>query len=349
MYLGIEIGGTKLQLGVGAGDGTPPVAVERTQVVASEGSAGILANVERLALPLIKKHAVRAIGIGFGGPIDRSAGRVVKSHHVSGWSNFPLVQWSQTTLGLPTVVANDADVAGLAEARFGAGRGYDPVFYITVGTGIGGGLILNGQIYSGAGPGAGELGHLRPGLQSESPEQNLESFAAGWGIAAAIQSRLSDTRSFRLDELRAGTAPRRPEDVRQRLIEVEEADEEDAADLLARCGGSPERLTAQIVGQAARDGNRLALEVLRHAWQALGWGIAQMITLLDPAAVVIGGGVSLLGEELFFEPLRREVKRYVFPPYLGIYRIVPSALGEEVVLYGALALAADTPKRRKRS
>lgn len=340
-YLGIEIGGTKLQVGAGRGDGSPLWALERAAVEAKHGAQGILATIERLAKPLIAKYSVSAAGIGFGGPVNAHEGKVVKSHHIAGWADFALADWCQRTLGVPAVVANDADTAGLAEARFGAGRGYNPVFYITVGTGIGGGLVIDGKIYSGHGAGAAEIGHLRPGLQSTSPEQNLESHAAGWGIAAAAQARLSDPMSLKLDELKGGTPPRGPEDLRQRLIDIEEAEEQDARDLLVRCDGQPELLTAKLVGEAAAQGNGIAQEILRHAWQALGWGIAQMITLTSPQAVVIGGGVSLLGRELFFDPLAREVERYVFPPYTGSYRILPAALGEEMVVYGALALAAD--------
>src|SRR5690348_4173457 len=115
MYLGVEIGGTKLQVGVGSGDGSTLVALERSTVDAARGATGILRQVETIALPLIRKHKVRRIGIGFGGPIDGNTGAVVKSHHVTGWSDFPIVQWCRQTLGLPAVLANDADTAGLAE------------------------------------------------------------------------------------------------------------------------------------------------------------------------------------------------------------------------------------------
>ena len=134
---------------------------------------------------------------------------------------------------------------------------------------------------------------------------------------------------------------RQPESLRQHLIAEEEASEEYTADLLERCDGELERVTAKMVVQAAADGNAIALDVLHHAWQVLGWGIAQMITLLSPAAVVIGGGVSLAGEELFFNPLRSATERYVFPPFVGKYKIVPAKLGEEMVVHGALALAAS--------
>jgi glucokinase len=125
----------------------------------------------------------------------------------------------------------------------------------------------------------------------------------------------------------------------QRLADAELTDEEYKADLLQRCGQDPEHLTAQMIAQSAADGNEIAREVLGHACQTLGWAIAQMITLLAPEIVVLGGGVSLIGEQWFFSPVRDEVQRYVFPPLLGSYRIVPARLGELVVVHGAIALA----------
>ncbi len=116
--------------------------------------------------------------------------------------------------------------------------------------------------------------------------------------------------------------------------------EEFATDLLNRAGGKLDQVTGKVVAQAAGDGNQLALDVLNHACQVLGWAIAQIITLLSPDVVVVGGGVSQIGESLLFAPLRTEVERYVFPPLLRSYEIVPSQLGEDVVVQGALALAA---------
>lgn len=342
MLLGIEIGGTKLQLGVGRGDGSPLAALERFEVDAARGALGILERIAAAGPALVARHGVRAVGVGFGGPIDDSTGRTIKSHQIPGWDDFPLATWARETLKRPVAVGNDADVAGLAEARFGAGQGRNPVFYVTVGTGIGGGLILEGQVYRGGGLGAAEIGHLRPGLHADRPDDTVESIASGTGIAAAAQARLSETVAHPLRPFLAGSKPPGPEAVRQHLIAAEEAAEEYAADLRQRCDGDIERLSARIIGQAAADGNGIALEVLHHAAQTLGWGIAQMITLLAPQAVVIGGGVSLLGEQLFFEPVRRAVELFVFPPFRGTYVVVPARLGEEMVVHGALALAART-------
>jgi glucokinase len=339
MLLGIEIGGTKLQLGVGRGDGSPLVALERLNVDPAHGANGILAQIETVGSALVARHRALAIGVGFGGPIDAARGLVLKSHQIEGWTNFPLVDWLQKAFGLPVALGNDADVAGLAEARLGAGKGSNPVFYITVGTGIGGGLVVDGQIYRGSGLGAAEIGHLRPGLSADRPDETIEAAASGWGIAAAAQAQLAEPVTHRLKPFMSGNRPPKPEVVRQHLIAAEEASEEYAADLLERCDGEIDKLTAKLVAQAAADGNAIALDVLHHSCQVLGWGIAQMITLLAPAAVVIGGGVSMMGEPLFFNPLRAAVDRYVFPPFLGKFVILPAQLGEEMVVYGALELA----------
>ncbi len=349
MYLGIEIGGTKLQLGVGPGDGSPLVAIERYDVDPRQHAAGILEQIERHAPPLIARHGIEKVGVGFGGPVDVVAGRVIKSHHVEGWDGFALAEWCRTKLLLPAVVGNDCDVAALAEAHFGAGRGQRVVFYITVGSGIGGGLVIDGQSYLGAGSPVAEIGHLRPGLLADRPEETVESLASGWSIAAEAQNRLAEPVSHQFKALQSGVRSLDPEHVRQRLIEVEESTEEYAADLRERCNGELDRLTAKVVAQAAADGNEVAREILSDAITALGWGVAQMITLMGPQVVVIGGGVSLIGETLFFAPLREVVQRYVFPPLVDRYRIVPAELCEAVVVHGALAIAADSDSQTRRT
>lgn len=342
MFLGIEIGGTKLQLGVGPGDGRL-VDLERFAVDPARGAGGILAAIQPAAETLIARHDIKAIGIGFGGPVDMGGGRTIKSHQIEGWNDFPLARWAQKSLGLPTQLGNDADLAALAEAHFGAGHDHDPVFYVTVGTGIGGGLIINGKVFRGSGLGAAEIGHLRPGLNADQPDDTVESIASGLGIAAAAQARLVGPVSHPLKPfMDDDDRPLNPEEVRQHLIAVEEAAEEYAADLLERCDGEVDKLTAKIVAQAAADGNTIALEVLHHACQALGWGIAQVVTLVAPSIVVIGGGVSLMGRELFLDPVRAAVEKYVFPPFLDTFDIVPAKLGEEMVVHGAIALAAES-------
>jgi len=342
MYLGIEIGGTKLQLGVGDASGSKLADVLRHEVDARRGAAGILEQIESSATGLIQKYDIERIGIGFGGPVDSAAGVVTKSHQVSGWEGFPLVRWCRESLGKPAVLGNDCDVSALAEARYGAGRGAAIVFYVTVGTGIGGGLVVEGRLHGGGRPAAAEIGHLRPGLNADRPEMTIESLASGPAIAAAAVARMTGQVSRQLDSIRGPLEHPNRQQVKQRLADVKDAEQEFITDLAQRCASDADRLTAKLVAQAAADGNEIARQVLDHACQALGWAIAQVITLVGPEVVVIGGGVSLIGEQFFFMPVRAEVARYVFPPLAGSYRIVPAGLGELAVVHGAIALAANS-------
>ena len=338
MYLGIEIGGTKLQLGVGCADGSEFMALKRATVEPQLGAAGILEEIQRHGTALIQKHDIKRIGIGFGGPVDAAAGRTIKSHQVGGWEDVALVQWCEQTLGRPTTVGNDCDVAALAEAAYGAGRGAQTVFYVTVGTGVGGGLVIDGKLYGAGRPAVAEIGHLRPGLQCERSDQTVESLASGWGIAAAARERFTTEVIHSLGRLRDA------ENEAQRLQRMQFAqmeDEEYLADLWQRCNFDLEQLTAKHVAQAAEAGNAIAREVLEHAVEALGWAIAQVITITAANTVVIGGGVSLIGDAMFFKPLRQEVARFVFPPMANSFQILPAALGELVVVHGAIAIAAD--------
>ena len=312
MFLGIEIGGTKLQLGVGTGDGPPFAGFRRLHVDASRGAAGILEQIERTGRELIGEFPVRAIGFGFGGPIDAAAGLVTKSHQVTGWDGFPLAAWCEKTFGLPTYLGNDCDMAALAEARFGAGRGKRSVFYVTVGTGVGGGLVLDGTLYGSHRPASAEIGHLRPGLDAADPSRTIESISAGPGIESAAREAISQA----------------------------VANDKYAADLLLLSNNDPRQLTAKTVADAALNGNGLARRVMDRACQALGWGIAQVVTILAVEVVIVGGGVALAGEPVFFKPLRIHARRYVFPPLRDTYEIVPAQLGEEVVVHGAVAMAA---------
>ncbi len=178
LALGIEIGGTKLQAGVcGARGGLRQLV--RVDVRRQDGRAGILEQLQQIVPPLIRRFQPQALGIGFGGPVDPVAGRVLCSHHVSGWETFPLRRWATRRFGLPVVLENDANCAGLAEARVGAGRGRSRVFYFNVGTGIGGALVVNGRLEGGR-FGGGELGHTR--IRVADRWRTLESVASGLAL-----------------------------------------------------------------------------------------------------------------------------------------------------------------------
>jgi glucokinase len=308
MYLGIEIGGTKLQLGVGADDGKLR-GLWRGAVDVTAGPEGIRRQIvaavpELLAKAGIERGDLRAAGIGFGGPVDDATHTVIKSHQIEGWDNFPLADWIADVVGLDAVLGNDADVAGLAEALHGAGKGLSPIFYITIGSGIGGGFIINGEIYRGCGRGAAEIGHLR--FPCEEASFILEEAASGWGMEQQIRDQLGWV----------GEQGQQFEIFR---------------------GGRP--LSARLIAEGATRNDPLCLGVIHGAQYALAEGICHLIALLCPRLIVIGGGVSLMGEKLLFEPLRRMVAERVFKPFAGLTDIVPAALGEEVVVHGAISLA----------
>jgi len=229
--------------------------------------------------------------------VDDATRTVIKSHQIEGWDNFPLADWIGDLLGWPAVLGNDADFAGLAEALFGAGKGLSPIFYITIGSGIGGGLIINGEIYRGSGRGAAEIGHLRIPLQLENGirHHKLEEISSGWAIQQWARFELAM--------------------------------------------GKLDPITAMEVAQCAREGDDRAWYILYRAWERLAEAICHIIALLCPKRIIIGGGVSLMGEQVLFEPLRKLIQERVFKPFADCYDIVPAFLGEEVVVHGALAMA----------
>ena|SRR5438105_6820356 len=319
MYLGIEIGGTKLQLGVGLGDGKL-AGLWRETVDVQAGPEGIRRQIiqavpELLAKSKIDRGRLQGIGIGFGGPVDDHTHTIIKSHQIEGWDNFPLEKWLSDLLGMPAVLGNDADVAGLAEALFGAGMGLSPIFYITIGSGIGGGLIINGEIYRGCGRGSAEIGHLRTLIAKRFSRfshrvRPLEASASGWGIENNVRTIL---RHF-------------PDWARNSI-------------LLTLVNGDVSQITAWHIAEAVQQGDAVAKKLMITPLNDLAEGICDVIALLCPRRIVIGGGVSLMGEQALFEPLRKLVAKRVFKPFADCYEIVPAALGEEVVVHGALALA----------
>ena len=297
----------------------PLVELIRADVRPEDEAGGILRQIETIGRGLIDRYRPAAVGIGFGGPVDAEEGRTIASHQVEGWADFALAAWCRETFGLPAAVANDADAAGLAEALFGAGRGHRVVFYITVGSGIGGALVIDGRDYGGGCGIASEIGHLRPGLDADDPRDTVESHASGFGLAAAGRKWLQSKPN----------AQARPGDALPGA----------AADLLTRCNGRIEQLTGRMVIEAAAAGNQAAQGIFAPRGADARLGGRADDPLVAPQVIVIGGGVSLTGEAMFFAPLRRETARYVFPPLAHSYAIVPAALGEEVVLHGALAIA----------
>lgn len=320
MLLGIEIGGTKLQIGLGQGDGRI-LDLERIAIDPARGAEGILGQIREAIGPLLERNGlaadrIAAVGVGFGGPVDPGQGRVIRSHQVAGWDDFPLAAWFREHWPVPHVaIQNDADTAGLGEVRFGAGVGLSPVLYVTIGSGIGGGLIIDGQIYRGSGAGALEIGHLWivDRTNSDLDILRLEDIASGWAIAAAA-------RSYAERQIHEGV-------MHWKVLQL--------------AGGDPANITTTMVAEAAKAGDLEASFILGKAVFSMAHALNQAVTLLAPRRIILGGGVSQIGEEFWFGPIRNQLNVNVFPPFRGMFDIVPAALGEEVVVQGALALALD--------
>jgi glucokinase len=306
LAIGIEIGGTKLQVGVGrAGGGLQSLA--RHNVDAALGAEGIRQQLG----PLVEKalqaagvtwDEIARIGIGFGGPLDTKRGVTLRSFQIDGWDDFPLRAWAEEQWQRPVIVQNDASTAGLAEARYGAGHGCTRVFYVTIGSGIGGGWIVNGQIDEGQGLGAAEIGHLWVPSPDGSGPAELELVCSGWSIGRRAREAVA--------QQSANTT---------KLAEA------------------PERIDAKMVYNAAEEGDALALRILEETYQTLGLAIGNVVTLLHPERVVIGGGVSQMGT-LFWQGLHHAVQRWAFASFAQTVTILPAAFGEAVVVIGALAL-----------
>lgn len=296
----LEIGGTKLQVAVGTPAGE--ILDRRRFTVDPAAGAPAIRDEIAAALPeIVGQWRPAAVGVGYGGPVDRRTGLIVKSHHVSGWEGFPLGEWLADVAGLPVAVDNDANVAALGEALHGAGRGADPVFYVTVGSGVGGGLVCGGRIFHGSGMGEAEIGHLRLGPAGEI----TEDYCSGWSIDRRIRAAVAAA----------------PASALARLVEASPGQE------------------ARHLGPALAAGDPLAADILDGAADKLALALSHVAHLCHPEVIVLGGGVTLLGE-----PLRQAVAthlgRFMMEALRPGPRVALAALREDAVPVGAIALAA---------
>jgi len=301
-FVGIEIGGTKLQLVAGSGAGEIRDR-HRLPIDVELGAAGIRQQIEKALPQLVEASSAQAVGVGFGGPVEREQGRIAKSHQVAGWSDFPMVEWLRELVGVPVVIENDANTAALGEARCGAGRDHRAVFYITMGSGIGGGLVVKGQVYHGAKPGESEIGHLRL-----DPSGTLvEKRCSGWAVDLKIR-----------DAIRA-----EPEGI------------------LARRVAKESRAEARYLLGAMDAGDVSAQRIFEETMDELAFALSHVVHLFHPDMIVLGGGLSLMGERL-----RVAVADRIPGMIMEVMRPGPAIalaqLSEDAVPVGALLLAADT-------
>ncbi|WP_449416656.1 ROK family protein [Phormidium nigroviride] len=307
--LALDFGGTKLAAAIVAVGERQWLKHRRVMSPLKTDATTDLRLVNELIRDLLPGEKPIAIGVSFGGPVDASTGIIRLSHHVSGWENLPLRQMLADEYGVPVSVDNDANVAALGEHRFGAGVGCEHLFYITVSTGVGGGWILNGQLWRGTEGMAGEIGHTV--VDPNGPlclcgkRGCLERLASGPYIALDAIAQLRDRPS-------------------QGKI------------LRSLANDSEEAITAQLVSQAAAQGDELAIETLDRAAWALGVAIGNAANLINPQRFVLGGGVTKAGER-FWQVLRRVARETALPEVH--FDIFPAALGDDAPLWGAVALA----------
>ncbi len=308
--VGVDLGGTHIRAILTDRQGHKKARAQH-QTRAQEGPQAVIQRILQTIAEVLANtdhQQIAAIGVGVPGPVDPKTGTLYDPPNLPGWTAIPLAQYIMAAYPIPTFVDNDANVAALGEHRFGAGQGVDDMVYITVSTGIGGGIISGGRLIEGAHGFAGEIGHQV--LDPNGPwcgcgqRGHMEAFASGTAIARDAQQIL-----------RQGTA--------SKMLEL---------------AGSVEEVTAKTVTEAAAQGDEVAREILQRAAFYIGLGLVNVLHILEPQRILIGGGVSQAGD-LLFQPVRETVRQHVMSKVYHGVEILPAALGADVGLLGAVALA----------
>ena len=299
----VDIGGTHIRVAVYEPDSIKPIAHQRTRSLAKE--PGVFDRLAQTIEAVWPQGTVGAIGIASPGPLDPHTGTILATPNIPEWQNFPLTSRLSEHFRVPAYLDNDANMAGLAEWQFGAGQGHQDVVYITISTGIGGGVITNGCLLQGFRGMGAELGHMivdpNGPICSCGQRGHIESFSSGPSIARYVAAQLK-------------------------------AGQESALQ------GQP-HLTAAHIAEAARAGDLLAISAFERAGHYLGIAVANFLAIFDPSILIFGGGVSQVGD-LLFKPLEASLRKHTFHPhYLDDLVITKAALGDDAGLLGALALA----------
>jgi glucokinase len=320
--VGVDIGGTNIVVGTVAEDGSAVHGVRSEPTRPEQGPQAVLGRIARLVQASmaeaeragVARARIVGVGIGSPGPLDRERGLVLLTPNL-GWRDLPLRQLVSEAVGLPATLDNDANCAVYGEWWVGAARGARHVVGLTIGTGIGGGIVLDGEIYHGTSDVAGEFGHMTidsTGRLCKCGNYGcLEAYASGPAIAARA-----------VEGIASGVETRLPQMV----------------------GGDLQAITAQTVYEAARSNDDYALEVVRDTAKFLGAGVGNLINIFNPDMVVFVGGVTMAGDQLFV-PLRAEVKRRAFKPAVERCRIVPGALPGTAGVVGAAATFTNQMRR----
>jgi len=312
MRIGIDIGGTKCAVVLGN-----EREIVRKIKFATTSPKDTLAEIFRAVEEMGEADA---IGISCGGPLDEERGIIMSPPNLVGWDNIPLTDMLTEKFGIPAYLKNDANACALAEWKYGAGKGTENMIFLTFGTGLGAGLILNGALYSGACAMAGEIGHVR--LAEDGPlgygkRGSAEGFCSGGGLAQL-------GRSLALEAIRQGAAP-------SFCKSEEELD----------------RIDAALLAKHAFSGDRLALEAYRISGEMLGRTLALLVDLLNPELIVIGS-IFARAEELLRPHMERTLKQEALGLSHSAVRVVAAGLGEEIGDYAALAVAYGGERKNEK-
>lgn len=300
-FLAIEIGGTKLQI-VAFTEKAEVIKRWRFKIDKQKGAAGIRELINETISEIKNEIPLTGIGVGFGGPVDCQKGTICVSHQIEGWSDFPIADWLTELSGVPAWIDNDANVAALGEATYGAGSSFPTVFYMTIGSGVGGGVVQNKSLYHGQLPGEAEIGHLLLDFNGTT----LESQCSGWAMDGKVRAAVAAN----------------PESILADFCQVQ-----------ANPGGETAFLSPALARNCP-----VAKGLLDELSTKLAWALSHVVHLFHPDVLILGGGVSLLGEPLRMGISERLpsfcMKAFQPPPIVAL-----AGLGEEVVPLGALALA----------
>jgi len=315
--IGIDIGGTKCAVTYGINDGDKIDIVDKTKFDTTRVDETI-ANLLDATAALMQKHGLTpantaAIGISCGGPLDSKKGLIMSPPNLPGWDNIPIVEHFEKRLGVKTAVQNDANACALAEWKFGAARGYSNAIFLTFGTGMGSGLILDGKLYAGTNDNAGEVGHIR--LEKTGP--------VGYGKAGSFEGFCSGSGLAQMARVKAMEKLQMGEPVSFCKT---------AADL--------NNLTAKTVAEAAESGDPLAKEIYRECGHYLGKALSILIDVINPEIIVLGS-IYCRAQKLI-EPSMQEVIDYETIIHTRrVCKIVPAGLGESIGDYAALSVALN--------
>ena len=315
--VGIDIGGTKLATVVA--DKTGHILGKVRKPTHSEKgpeyAIGLLFDMVREVVSQVglEQTSISAIGVSCGGPLDTKTGIVYSPPNLPGWDALPLKALLASEFQVPVIIENDANASALAEFRFGGGRGYSAVLYMTMSTGIGGGIVIDGQVYHGANDSAGEVGHqilLPNGPRCGCGKRGcLEALCSGPAIARRAQAALQKQR-------KDGKSP---------------------TALLTLADGRIEAVKSEHVLAAARTGDALALELVQETAYYMGWGIANLVNILNPDIVLLGT-IAVAAGDLLLDPIRETVSKFAMTRPAEAVHIAPAQLGDALGDLAAVAL-----------